>query len=137
MAFDSRPVLHVCITCRHSAETAEPIAESPAGAALHETVVDRLRARNLEEEVRVNPVSCMANCEQGCSAAVSSPGKWTYLAGYLSAEISDDLIDYVLVYGASKTGVVMPSRRAPSLRNAIVARVPAHPNDLTEQGEPA
>lgn len=75
----------------------------------------------------------MANCEQGCSAALSSPGKWSYIAGFLGAELADDVIDYALVYGASRTGVVMPSKRAPSLRDAVVARVPAHPDDLLEQ----
>lgn len=146
---DRRPVLHICLTCKPAG--AEPAAvgevapavgepgpgEPAAGARLHEAVVDRLRARDLEQTVRVNPVTCMANCEQGCSLAISAPGKWAYLAGYLSAELVDDVIDYALVYAASKTGVVMPSKRAPSLRDVIVARVPAHPDDLFEPRENA
>ncbi len=134
---DRRPVLHICLTCKPAgAEPAAP-GETAAGARLHTAVVDRLRARDLEKEVRVNPVTCMANCEQGCSLAVSAPGKWAYLAGYLSAGLADDVIDYALVYAASKTGVVMPSKRAPSLRDVIVARVPAHPDDLPEPRETA
>ena len=134
---DRRPVLHICLTCKPAGEEPAAPGETAAGARLHAAIVDRLRARDLEAEVRVNPVTCMANCEQGCSLAVSAPGKWAYLAGYLSAELADDVIDYALVYGASKTGVVMPSKRAPSLREAIVARVPAHPDDLPEPRESA
>ncbi len=134
---DRRPVLHICLTCKPAGEEPAAPDETAAGARLHEAVVERLRARDLEQAVRVNPVTCMANCEQGCSLAVSAPGKWTYLAGYLSAGLADDVIDYALVYAASKTGVVMPSKRAPSLRDVIVARVPAHPDDLPEPRETA
>ncbi len=129
---DRRPVLHICLTCKPAGSESVAPDETAAGARLHEAVADRLRARDLEAEIRVNPVTCMANCEQGCSLAVSAPGKWAYLAGYLSADLADDVIDYALVYAASKTGVVMPSKRAPSLRDVIVARVPAHPDDLPE-----
>ncbi len=134
---DRRPVLHICLTCKPAGEEPAAPDETAAGARLHEAVVSRLRARDLERAVRVNPVTCMANCEQGCSLAVSAPGKWAYLAGYLSAGLADDVIDYALVYAASKTGVVMPSKRAPSLRDVIVARVPAHPDDLPEPRETA
>lgn len=134
---DRRPVLHICLTCKPAGEAQGAPGETAAGARLHEAVVDRLHARDLAGSVRVNPVTCMANCEQGCSLAVSAPGKWAYLAGYLSADLADDVIDYALVYAASKTGVVMPSRRAPSLRDVIVARVPAHPDDLPEPRDTA
>ena len=134
---DRRPVLHICLTCKPAGEEPAAPGEDTAGARLHAAVVDRLHVRHLADSVRVNPVTCMANCEQGCSLAVSAPGKWAYLAGYLSAELADDVIDYALVYAASKTGVVMPSKRAPSLRDVIVARVPAHPDDLPEPRENA
>ncbi|MDE0147074.1 MAG: DUF1636 domain-containing protein [Rhodospirillaceae bacterium] len=134
---DRRPVLHICLTCKPAGEEPAAPGEDTAGARLHAAVVDRLHVRHLADSVRVNPVTCMANCEHGCSLAVSAPGKWAYLAGYLSAELADDVIDYALVYAASKTGVVMPSKRAPSLRDVIVARVPAHPDDLPEPRENA
>ncbi|MXW93230.1 MAG: DUF1636 domain-containing protein [Rhodospirillaceae bacterium] len=134
---DRRPVLHICLTCKPAGEDPAAPGEDAAGARLHRAVTDRLRVRDLEQAVRVNPVTCMANCEQGCSLAVSAPGKWAYLAGFLNAGLADDVIDYALVYAASKTGVVMPSKRADSLRDVIVARVPAHPDDLPEPRESA
>ncbi|MYG52540.1 MAG: DUF1636 domain-containing protein [Rhodospirillaceae bacterium] len=132
---DRRPVLHICLTCKPAGEDPAAPGEDTAGARLHEAVLARLRVRDLEQAVRVNPVTCMANCEQGCSLAVSAPGKWAYLAGFLNAGLADDVIDYALVYAASKTGVVMPSKRAASLRDVIIARVPAHPDDLIEPRE--
>ena len=134
---DRRPVLHICLTCKPAGEDPAAPGEDTAGARLHRAVTDRLRARDLAAEVRVNPVTCMANCEQGCSLAVSAPGKWAYLAGFLNADLADDVIDYALVYAASKTGVVMPSKRAASLRDVIIARLPAHPDDVPEPRESA
>ncbi len=134
---DSRPVLHICLTCRPAGLAPDAPNDPAAGSRLHEAVLGRLRSRGLGCAVRVNPVSCMANCEQGCSAALSQPGKWSYVAGYLGAELADDLIDYALTYAASRTGAVMPSKRAPSLRDAIVARIPAFPDDVPEPRETA
>lgn len=134
---DGRPILHICMTCRPAGQASEAPNEPAAGSQFHDAVLRRLRAREMEASVRVNPVTCMANCEQGCSAALSAPGKWSYIAGYLGTHLADDLIDYALVYAASATGVVMPSKRAPSLREVIVARLPAHPDDLPEQRDRA
>ena len=134
---DRRPVLHICMTCRPAGAAPDAPNDPAAGSELHDAVLRRLSARRLESSIRVNPINCMANCEQGCSAALSSPGKWSYIAGFLRAELADDVIDYALVYGASRTGVVMPSKRAPALRDAVVARVPAHPDDLLEQRDGA
>ncbi len=134
---DRRPVLHICLTCRPAGLAPNAPDDPAAGSRFHDAVRRRLNARDLESSIRVNPVTCMANCEQGCSAALSAPGKWAYVAGYLSPDLADDVIDYALVYAASQTGVVMPSKRAPSLRDAIVARVPAHPDDLPEPRDTA
>ena len=134
---DRRPVLHICLTCRPDGVSPDAPNDPAAGSRLHDAVRRRLNARRLEASVRVNPVTCMANCEQGCSAALSAPGKWAYVAGGLTPDLADDVIDYALVYAASRTGVVMPSKRAPSLRDAVVARVPAHPDDVRERRDGA
>ena len=134
---DLRPVLHICMTCQPAGQPSGVPGEPTEGSQLHDAVVERLRARDLEASIRVNPVNCMANCEQGCSLAIASPGKWAYLAGFLNADLADDVIDYALVYDKSRTGVVMPSKRAASLRDVMVARVPAHPDDLFEPRDSA
>jgi len=71
-------------------------------------------------------VSCLASCERGCAAAISMPGKWTNLLGFLSPALASDLLVYAQAYAASPTGTVMPSRRPASLGTLILGRVP-HP----------
>jgi predicted metal-binding protein len=115
---EDRPCLHVCITCRAGEALAE--GDTPQGMILHQAL-DRLAAGRLD----LRPATCMANCERGCSAAISAPGKWTYVLAGLRPEMADDLLVYADAYAASSSGTVMPSRRPPSLRHAILARVPA------------
>lgn len=110
------PVLHVCTTCRAGAPL--PADGVPPGTHLFEAV------SAAAAWVVVRPVTCLSSCNDGCAAAVSAPGKWTYLLGRLHPGLTADLLDYVGRYAASVTGTVMPSRRAPSLARMILGRVP-------------
>ncbi|MCZ7597372.1 MAG: DUF1636 domain-containing protein [Gammaproteobacteria bacterium] len=74
----------------------------------------------------VIPVVCFANCERGCSAAVSGPGKWAYMVGHIGPEHAADLIAYAAAYARSEIGAVLRSGRPDSLRHAIVGRFPLH-----------
>ena len=114
------PRLHVCITCR--AGTAPSEGEAPQGARLLAALEALLGEA---ATLRLAPVSCLANCERGCSAAISAAGKWTYLLGGLGPAQAADLIAYAATYAASANGTVMPSRRPASLRQAVIARIPA------------
>lgn len=116
----SVPRLHVCITCR--AGTAPAEGEPPPGARLLAALSALLDDAGA---LRLAPVACLANCERGCSAAISAAGKWTYLLGGLGPAHAADLIAYAATYAASQNGTVMPSRRPASLRAAVIARVPA------------
>ena len=117
----SRPRLIVCTTCRAGLPLAE--GETPQGAVLH-AALSGLLAATSAPPVDLHAASCMANCEQGCSAAIAMPGKWTYVLGRLSPDLAEDLLRYAGVYAASATGTVMPSRRPASLARAVIARVP-------------
>ena len=116
----SAPRLHVCVTCRVG-RTLAP-GEAPPGALLHAALADRLPHG---AALRIAPVACMANCERGCSAAISAAGKWTYLLGGLGPAHAADLLAYAAQYAASASGTVLPSRRPASLRGAVLARIPA------------
>ncbi len=117
-----KPVLHVCITCRAGRELAEGAA--PLGRHLHDAVAACLPA---DAPIRVQEITCLANCEQGCSAAMTMPGKWSYLLGRLTPDHASDLIAYGATYGASASGTVMPSRRPASLRDVVIGRLPGVP----------
>ena len=114
-----KPVLHVCSTCR--AGKPDDIAERP-GALLFGALQTLNEAAGGVLDLR--PVSCLAACDRGCTAAISMPGKFNYLIGGLSPETASDVFDYALRYGASPTGLVLPSRSVASRRHAILGRFP-------------
>jgi len=106
--------LHVCVTCGHP-------DEPRPGLILH----DRIAALMTEDEpFALKPVTCLARCGEGCSAAATARGKWGYLLGRLSPDHAGDLIAYARLYAAAATGTVMPSRRAASLKDVIIGRIP-------------
>jgi predicted metal-binding protein len=114
------PHLTVCITCRAGRDLAPD--ETPPGADLHAALAALPGAG---DAVRLSGVACMANCDHGCSAAISAPGKWTYLLGRLTPAHAADLLAYAAAYAASTNGTVMPSRRPASLRGVVIGRVPS------------
>ncbi len=121
-ALPSTAVLHVCITCRAGRTLAE--GEPPPGRLLHEAVA-RARGGAPDTPVEVREVTCLAACDQGCSAALTGPGKWGYLLGRLTLGHAADLLAYGAAYAASASGAVLPSRRPASLRTVVLGRLPA------------
>jgi predicted metal-binding protein len=117
----TRARLIVCTTCRAGRDLATD--ETPPGALLHAELARKLAA--IDAPLVLSDVACLAGCTRGCTAAITMPGKWTYLLGDLTPAQADDLIAYGAAYVASRSGAVLPSRRPASLRNAILGRVPA------------
>ena len=113
----TRPILHVCTTCRAGQTLAE---DDPRPGQL---MLDALAA--LAPDVDLRPVTCLSACDQGCTAAITMPGKWTYILGRLDPALAADLVEYAGIYAAHPTGSVLPSRRPASLARMVVGRVPA------------
>lgn len=120
----SRPVLHVCVTCRAE----EPLVEGQPvpGRRLFDGVAAVLAGHGDAAAIELRPVICLGNCAQGCSAAVTQDGKWSYLMGHMGPDHAADLVAYGTAFAASDNGTVWRSGRADSLRDAIVARIPGH-----------
>ena len=113
-------VLHVCVTCKAGDES-----EERPGQRLLVALQELLADASVPAELR--PVSCLAACDHGCTAAIFMPGKhFGYLLGHLTPSHAMDILDYARSYAASATGAVMPSRRAASLGKAILSRFPAY-----------
>jgi predicted metal-binding protein len=110
--------LSICVTCKSAAGN--------AGQRLFEALAAR---RDAATPVRLHPVSCLANCARGCSAAIGMAGKWRYLLGGLAPDHAGDLLTYAALYVASARGVVLPSRRPPSLAESVLGRFP--PEDFS------
>ncbi|HWX49599.1 MAG TPA: DUF1636 domain-containing protein [Roseomonas sp.] len=117
-----KPRLVVCTTCRAGRVLAE--GEAPPGRLLHDALAAALAAHPAPP-VELHPVTCLAACERGCTAAITAPGKWTYLLGHLTPDLAKDLLAYGATYAAHASGAVLPSRRPASLRSVVLGRLPA------------
>jgi len=113
------PILHVCTTCRAGLKLTE--GETPPGRHMHDAVAALLAANPVAE---LREVVCLSSCDHGCAAAISAPGKWTYLLGRLDPALGPDLLAYVEAYAAAKTGTVLPSKRPASLARMVLGRLP-------------
>ena len=109
--------LHICTTCRAGLPLAEGAV--PPGQSFFAAVRDAAGP-----DVDVRPVKCLSSCDHGCAAAISAPGKWTYLLGRLDAALVPDLLSYAATYAQHPTGTVLPSRRPASLARIVLGRVP-------------
>lgn len=114
------PVLHVCVTCRAGLPPAD--GEATPGRRMYDAVAALLDAD--APAVRLREVACLSSCDAGCAAAISAPGKWSYLLGRLDAGLAADVLAYAETYARSKTGTVLPSRRPASLARMVLGRMP-------------
>lgn len=115
--------IHVCVTCKAD-EVCEGDAERP-GLRFRRALDAALGGSPDAEWLEVREVSCLASCEHGCAAAISMAGKWSYLLGRLGAHKAADLLTYARSYRASKTGLVLPSKRPASLHDVVLGRMPS------------
>ncbi len=114
-----KPTLHVCVTCRAGKPLEE--GQTSPGRHLFDAVAAALGG---DPAVELREVVCLSSCDQGCAAAISQPGKWTYLLGRLEPWMVPDLLTYAASYATHRTGTVLPSKRPPSLARMILGRMP-------------
>ncbi|UFX42925.1 DUF1636 domain-containing protein [Bradyrhizobium sp. 41S5] len=110
--------LHVCITCRAGQTAAE--GEIAPGARLHAALVEA----GVPDDVNLVPVECLSACSQGCSVALSAPGRWSYVYGRLSADNARDVIAGASAYAAAPDGIVPWRSRPEIFRKQSLARIP-------------
>jgi len=118
------PTLHVCTTCRAGQVLAD--SDERPGRRMLDAVAALLDPQ--APAVDLQEVVCLSSCDHGCAAAISAPGKWTYLLGRLEPGMAADLLSYAETYARSATGTVLPSRRPASLARVVLGRMP----DLTQ-----
>ena len=110
--------LHVCITCRAGQTLQE--GETTPGARLHAAIL----GAGAPEGVQVVPVECLSACNQGCSVALSAPGRWSYVYGRLSDGNAHDVIAGAAAYAAAPDGIVPWRQRPEIFRKQSLARIP-------------
>jgi predicted metal-binding protein len=110
--------LYVCITCRAGQTLAE--GELAPGARLHAALVEA----GVPDDVNLVPVECLSACSQGCSVALSAPGRWSYVYGRLSADNARDVIAGASAYATAPDGIVPWRSRPEIFRKQSLARIP-------------
>jgi predicted metal-binding protein len=110
--------LHVCITCR--AGQTIPDGEPTPGSRLHQAIVDL----GAPPDVTVVPVECLSACNNGCSVALSAPGRWAYVYGRLSEANARDVLAGAAAYAAAPDGIVPWRTRPEIFRKQSLARIP-------------
>ena len=123
--------LHVCITCRAGQELQE--GETTPGARLHAAIL----GVSTPADVRVVPVECLSACSQGCSVALSAPGRWSYVYGRLSDANAGDVVAGAAAYAAAPDGIVPWRRRPEIFRKQSLARIPPIPLSIAIAPEAA
>ncbi len=111
--------LHVCTTCKRQ-DITDPEAPRP-GALLHAA----LAALGAPEGVTIVPVECLSACSNGCSVALSAPGRWSYVYGRLDpATDVADILAGASAYANAPDGIVPWRERPVIFRKQSLARIP-------------
>jgi predicted metal-binding protein len=110
--------LHVCITC--CAGQTVPEGQPTPGSLLRQAIV----RVGTPPGVNVVPVECLSACNQGCSVALSAPGRWSYVYGRLSEKNAGDVVAGATAYAAAPDGIVPWRRRPEIFRKQSLARIP-------------
>ena len=114
--------LFVCITCKGSSDA--PAGSIRPGARLLAAV----QTQNRGNDLKIVPVECLSNCERSCTAAVSAPGKWTYVVGHLDPEQhAADILHFAELHHATVDGLTVWRERPAHVRKNTIARVPPMP----------
>lgn len=115
--------LHVCITCRRGPPDAGD--DVRPGTALYTALV----AAGAPDGVHIRPVECLSACDNGCSMALSGPGRWSYIYGHMDAEIHvSDILAGAAAYAGAPDGIVPWRARPVIFRKQSLARIPPMEN---------
>ena len=126
---DSAVTLHVCVTCR-AGEQGDDIVRR--GRRLYDALTESQRRDGSPQGFRIVEVECLSNCSRGCSAALTGPGRWSYIYGDLSEASVDDLLTGAARYAATPDGLV-PWRERPTIfRKGVIARIPPFAQPVRE-----
>jgi predicted metal-binding protein len=111
-------VIFVCTTCQRNDVTRQE-GELRSG----ETLLHLLQAQ--EPAFRIEAVSCMNNCVNGCTVGFGAAEKWTYVFGDVAPDQHiADILAVAAFHQASETGEVPWSKRPEGIKRKTVSRTP-------------
>lgn len=110
--------LHVCLTCRRGSV---PEGDVRPGAKLHAA----LQEAGAPEGVVIKGVECLSACDNGCSIALSAPGRWSYVYGHMDPDSHvGDILTGAAAYAGAPDGIVPWRERPVIFRKQSLARIP-------------
>ena len=112
--------LMVCVKCLRGLDKPEE------GQRPGEILFDNLKTAEMPEGVKLTPVECLQNCDQGVSMVLRGGAKrWTYVYGNLH-EVShlDVILDGATRYHATTDGVIPWRERPEHFKRNCIARIP-------------
>jgi predicted metal-binding protein len=125
-----RPTLFVCALCKSPASKS-PASEALASEALAgqssggQHLIDQLSHHLDAAAIALQPVRCMAACDRACNAALSAPGKLTFIFNDLSPQdAAATLAAFCEQYAATADGRVPYALRSPAIRQATAYVLP-------------
>jgi len=111
--------LLVCTSCR--AGRAELDNEKRQGTVLFEAI----KQEALPENIKLTAVSCLANCDHGCSIVLRGENRWTYVYGNLDpAQHIETILNGASRYLDAADGRVPWRERPEHFRKNCIARIP-------------
>ncbi|MEM6351955.1 MAG: DUF1636 domain-containing protein [Cyanobacteria bacterium P01_D01_bin.14] len=125
--------LFVCSLCRFSAH--ERSRDGIAGGQhLINQLQQALSERDLQSTVHLEPLRCMAACQQPCNVSLAAPGKLTFILSGVSPENGAATVaEFCQQYTDSANGKVPYRERDPEIRKATAFVLPPLPNDFAPQ----
>lgn len=123
----NQATLFVCDLCRFS--TVEKSRDGLSGGQylIHQLQVE-LEAHNLQDDIQLQPVRCMAACNQSCNVTLAAPDKLTFIFSRLSpTESAAALLTFGQQYAACPRGKVPYRARSAMIREATAYVLPPLP----------
>lgn len=115
--------LIVCVSCKD--REARGARGERAGARLYESLSSRLDSWSRRRSFVVAPYECLSACTRPCVVALRAPGKYTYVFGDMAPMKSElSIVECAALYADRSDGFLNRDDRPPTMRAAILARVP-------------
>lgn len=130
----ARATITVCDTCNFAPE--QKLCDGRSGGEIFAEAVEA--AARAHPELRVRRFSCLMGCERHCNAALSAPGKMTYVLGKFepTPEAAAALTEYAALYANSETGVVAYRQWPQGVKGHFVSRTPPLEQQETSEETP-
>lgn len=114
--------LFVCALCKFPSPV-PGASDTTGGQHLIDELTNCLGAD--QSEITIQPVRCMAACDRACNAALTAPGKLTFIFNNLSPQaVAPDLAEFCRQYAEATGGKVPYGVRSHSIKQATAYVLP-------------